>query len=153
MHRRHDTQSWMIRPLPWKLLCYAAADIYLITLLYEDFSSKGWLSLGSKFLGRCHRYVSMHEGHGRIKKDHTGRFQTGPLIPLGILNGGGELKNCWRTKCITCGRSQTLFAYETDGHGSRRKVCRLCWAIAAKHKCVCDDRWVRIDIKTASSSL
>lgn len=146
MHRRNDTQTWLNRPLPWKLLCYAAADIYLITLLYEDFNGKGWLNLGSKFLGRCNRYVSMHEQHGRIKKD-TRRFQTGPMMPLGILNGG-EIRNCWKTNCITCGRAQTLFAFETDGSGMRRQVCRLCWAVAAKHHFVCDDRWVRIAIQT-----
>jgi len=151
MHRRNDTQLWMNRPLLEKLLCYAAADIYLITLLYEDFASKGWLYLGSKFFGRCNRYVSMHEEHGRIRKD-TRRFRAGPLMPLGILNGG-ELRNCWKTQCITCGRSLTLFAFETDGQGSRRQVCRLCWAVAAKYRFVCDERWVRIDIKTTPSSL
>jgi exonuclease 3'-5' domain-containing protein 1 len=141
MHRRNDTRLWMVRPLPWKLLCYAATDIYLIALLYEDFSSKGWLSLGSKFFGRCDRYVSMHKQHGRIRKD-TGRFQTGPLMPLGILNEG-DLKGCWKTVCITCGRLLTLFAFETNGQGYRRRVCRLCLAIAEKYHFVCDDNWVR----------
>jgi len=61
MHRQNDTKAWPVRPLPWKLLCYAAADIHLIALHYEDFSAKGWLPLGSKFFGRCNRYVTMHE--------------------------------------------------------------------------------------------
>ena len=144
MHRQNDTKAWLVRPLPWKLLCYAAADIYLIALLYEDFSAKGWLPLGSKFFGRCNRYVTMHEQFGRIRKE-TGRFRSGPLIPFGILNGG-EPKECWKTTCNTCGRNMTLFAFETDGHGSRRKVCRLCWLVAEKFSVSCDSRWEQITI-------
>lgn len=144
MHRQNDTKAWLVRPLPWKLLCYAAADIYLIALLYEDFSAKGWLPLGSKFFGRCNRYVTMHEQFGRIRKE-TGCFRSGPFIPFGILNGG-EPKNCWKTTCNSCGRNMTLFAFETDGHGSRRKVCRLCWLLAEKYSVSCDSRWVQISI-------
>ena len=144
MHRQNDTKAWLARPLPWKLLCYAAADIYLIALLYEDFSAKGWLPLGSKFFGRCNRYVTMHEQFGRIRRE-TGRFRSGPLIPFGILNGG-EPKDCWKTTCNTCGRNMTLFAFETDGHGSRRRVCRLCWLVAEKFSVSCDSRWIRISI-------
>ena len=144
MHRQNDSKAWLVRPLPWKLLRYAAADIYLIALLYEDFSAKGCLPLGTKFFGRCNRYVTMHEQFGRIRKE-TGPFRSGPFIPFGILSGG-ELKNCWKTTCNACGRNMTLFAFETDGNGSRRMVCRLCWPLAEKFSVSCDSRWVQINI-------
>lgn len=144
MHRQNGSKVWLTRPLPWNLLRYAAADIYLIALLYEDFSAKSWLPLGSKFFGRCNRYVTMHEQFGRIGKG-TGCFRSGPFIPFGILNGG-EPKNCWKTTCNTCGRNMSLFAFETDGQGSRRRVCRLCWLLAEKFSVSCDSRWVQISI-------
>ena len=44
-NRQDDAKAGIVRPLPWKPLYYAAADIYLVFLLYNDFSAKSWVQV------------------------------------------------------------------------------------------------------------
>ena len=82
----------------------------------------------------------MHEQFGWQEGDGTFPFRSSHS--LGILNGG-KLKEHWKTTRNTCWRNVTLLAFEADGYGSRRKVCRLCWLVAESVSCD-TSRWVQI---------
>ncbi|EPQ51320.1 hypothetical protein GLOTRDRAFT_123248 [Gloeophyllum trabeum ATCC 11539] len=107
MHRANGSALWMERPLSERLLRYAATDIYLISLLYEDFLTRGWINRKST-QGLCaysQEYVSTYQDLGRLDADNV--LQKGPLIMLWELEG--ERKH----ECSGCGRFKPIECYVT----------------------------------------
>jgi len=149
MHRAKGSAIWMERPLPTKLIQYAANDIYLISVLFEYFVEKQWITQTGfpDLLVKSKRYVSMHKDQGR--SEDTNFFRRGPLLPMDILTVGREVQG----KCRGCGRQLSTAAYETKMRTAKKEVnaemrrtrCRNCRVIAFKRRLPSEEHlWIKV---------
>ncbi|KZT25954.1 hypothetical protein NEOLEDRAFT_1113821 [Neolentinus lepideus HHB14362 ss-1] len=149
MHRANGSALWLERPLSKQLLRYAATDIYLISLLLEDFNQRGWVNAENFNELRLHsqRYVAMFQDGGRLDPGNV--FQKGPLIMLSeIVAKAEEAKH----KCSGCGRRKPIYCFETryaNAEMQRMPRCRVCTVIAMKRQLPPNDDWMYVfDVDT-----
>ncbi|KAH8103371.1 ribonuclease H-like domain-containing protein [Cristinia sonorae] len=143
MHKDKKADMWTQRPLPGKLLQYAAKDIQLISMLCTVFIQRCWIpSLPGPYntlLAQCARYVSAHVEQG--KSEETDPFRPTGLMPLDVLTQPWGLQY----KCTGCNRSLSMSCYtldDSDGFYRRRRTrCNLCHVLATKYRLRADPEW------------
>lgn len=143
MHKDKKADMWIQRPLPEKLLQYAAKDIQLISMLCTAFIVKGWIPpLPGPYytlLAQCSRYISAHVEQG--KSEETDPFRPTGLMPLDVLTPP------WgpQYKCTGCNRSLSMTCYTIDYpdgfYRRRRPKCNLCHVLAMKYRVRTDGEW------------
>ena len=127
MHKENKTELWMQRPLPEKLLEYAAHDIFMLGKLHEAFVVKGWLDFDIPTLfDQSARYVESVEARGRVAGNDL--FRSGACLPLDILTAPGKDL----LTCLGCQRSLSINCFQRKKR--KRSVmqsprCRLCNAL------------------------
>lgn len=129
IHRQHQSDVWMERPLPKNLLNYAAKDVHLIRLIYVRFRGNGYLSPNNTLLTQSKRYVSMHADLTLkpLKEDH---FRSSPVLPLDVLDGPiGE----YRRECDACHRKLSMPCFKQQG-GKHDMMCKACHVVAIKYE-------------------
>lgn len=114
----HD--GWMNRPLPESYIEYAATDIKLITRLYADFVSKGYIE-ESELIDQSERYISLHRSS--LPPPGSGHC----LLPLGILSPPSTYRSA--LTCGTCARSLSPDCFSQTARNSGGK--RNCWVCRA----------------------
>ena len=143
MHKEKKADMWIHRPLPPKLLQYAAKDIQLISMVCTVFIQHGWIPvmLGpwQTLLGQCARYVSAHVEQG--KSEETDPFRPTGLMPLDVLTQPWG----FQYKCTGCNRSLSQSCYTVDYsdglYRRRRPKCNLCHVLAMKYRLRVDREW------------
>ncbi|TCD69335.1 hypothetical protein EIP91_008091 [Steccherinum ochraceum] len=143
MHKDKKADMWIQRPLPEKLLQYAAKDIQLISQLCTAFIQKGWIppvpGPYHTLLAQCARYVSAHVEQG--KSAETDPFRPTGLMPLDVLTQPWG----YQFKCTGCNRSMSMSCYTLDlpdnFYRRRRPRCKLCHVLAMKYRLRVDREW------------
>lgn len=166
MHRAGESGRWMERPLPGRLIQYAANDIYLIASVYIFFVEKGWIR--PELPAQSARYINAEvTREHKLKRQQIGSFR---FLPLGVLRdpSSGPVYVCsW------CERSLDLESFQnkpaetelpqsqslTHGRGKkkskasksravtavslrRKPCCRVCVVSAMKSGVKIDDAWI-----------
>ncbi|KAI0640481.1 ribonuclease H-like domain-containing protein [Trametes meyenii] len=139
MHQNNESELWMTRPLPAKLLAYAAHDLEMIALVYGHFMDKAWIRNETAQLKvQSARYVEMF----RTREDFE-QFSSRDLkrfMPFGFVEGGSRAP---RYLCSSCEQSLTADCFtkkvtpRSQGMGGevqRLSYCRLCNAIARRNQ-------------------
>ena len=126
MHHDKGSAMWMERPLSQQLLCYAANDVHIISLLYHHFQKVGWLSTKAQpdLLEQSARYVTMHANKERL--DGTNMFFCHSFLPFNILT---ECANSAK-RCRGCTRVVSQIHFE----GRHSPNCRVCQAVIWKKR-------------------
>ncbi|KAF9467847.1 ribonuclease H-like domain-containing protein [Collybia nuda] len=110
----HD--NWLDRPLSNDYLSYAAADIRLMGLLYDEFSVKGYTNYPG-LCGESVRYVELWKNDQPVPGD---LYKSHPLLPLEILY---SYPNSIRRGCSGCKRFLSQASFR--GNGIRCLVCKV----------------------------
>ncbi|TFK50362.1 hypothetical protein OE88DRAFT_1749912 [Heliocybe sulcata] len=144
MHRANGTALWLERPLSERLLRYAATDIYLISLLHEDFKRKSWINAAnrSELQWYSQRYVTMFQDGGRLDPENV--FMKGPLIMLSEITAD---TNAARYECSGCGRRKPIYCFETRWANmwpQRLPRCRVCTVVALKRQLPPNEDWMYV---------
>ncbi|KAF8478864.1 ribonuclease H-like domain-containing protein [Gautieria morchelliformis] len=84
IHEQNLTELWMRRPLARDLLNYAAKDVHLIHLIYEQFKRRGYMNPMRELLSQSQRYVSMHDDL-TLKPLREDFYRRSLVLPLDIL--------------------------------------------------------------------
>ncbi|KDQ53925.1 hypothetical protein JAAARDRAFT_182707 [Jaapia argillacea MUCL 33604] len=147
MHKANKTGVWMDRPLSHQLLRYAATDIYLLSILHESFTEKGWLfpAVIDTISSQSQCYISMFQGVDVVE---DGVFRPGPLINLRHLHTKPEdlVHVCAGCRCRL---AVDVFVTRTRRFGESRRVqrlsrCRVCNLMAGKKGLNPDVDWVDV---------
>ncbi|KAI0752944.1 ribonuclease H-like domain-containing protein, partial [Daedaleopsis nitida] len=137
MHRSMGSEMWLRRPLPEKLLAYAAHDITLVAKLLASFVRGRWISAEnqSELLAQSARYVRTLASR-RVKELHD-RRSLGLFVGLDVLSDPEDCegRDSERHVCEGCEQTLTLRCFATStgraGGGEKRMTfCRLCALLA-----------------------
>ncbi|KAI6038499.1 hypothetical protein EDC04DRAFT_2693643 [Pisolithus marmoratus] len=126
MHRSLGSSIWMDRPLPPKLLAYAAHDIELIGALYEHFKARAWITTTNEplLMAQSMRYAHSLFQQGRVADDDV--FGQSSVLPLDVLSESPGPK----VQCQGCRRMESLPCYsirkQLGGSEARSNICRTC---------------------------
>ncbi|KAI6125999.1 ribonuclease H-like domain-containing protein [Pisolithus croceorrhizus] len=126
MHQAAGSSIWMNRPLPSKLLAYAAHDIELIGTLYEYFKKSAWITPANEplLVVQSMRYAYSLFHQGRVPNDDP--FGQSAVLPLDVLSESPGPK----VQCHGCHRMQSLSCYSVKKRGggseARSNICRAC---------------------------
>ncbi|KAI6112302.1 ribonuclease H-like domain-containing protein [Pisolithus croceorrhizus] len=126
MHRAAGSSIWMNRPLPPKLLTYAARDIEQIGALYEYFKKSAWITPTDEplLVAQSMRYAYSRFCRGRVPDDDP--FGQCVVLPLDVLSESPGPK----VQCHGCHRMQSLTCYSMRKQGgwseTRTNICRAC---------------------------
>ncbi|KAI5995950.1 ribonuclease H-like domain-containing protein [Pisolithus albus] len=126
MHRAAGSSVWMNRPLPPKLLAYAAHDIELIGALYEDFKRSAWITPTNEplLVVQSMRYAYSLFYQGRVPDDDP--LGQAAVLPLDVLSESPVPK----VRCHGCHRTLSLSCYSVRKQGGglevRSNICRVC---------------------------
>ncbi|THH29156.1 hypothetical protein EUX98_g5031 [Antrodiella citrinella] len=137
MHKAGNSQFWLHRPLPPNFLQYAATDIQMISLTYEYFLAKKWITRVniSSLEQQSLIYTSYY--HGRDKRDPAADLGTIRFLPLDVVHYHADAKQYQCHKCqrmLNMDCFESLTSAQSNGNASRRRpCCRLC-AICAQAK-------------------
>ncbi|CAL1709466.1 unnamed protein product [Somion occarium] len=107
MHKAGGSERWMRRPLPDRLVQYAANDIYLIAMVYTFFIKNCWIL--PELQAQSARYIFQETT--REQKDLRQRNGAGRYLPLGVLSDPALSGPLY--ECLLCTRSLDLSCYET----------------------------------------
>ncbi|KAA1472690.1 hypothetical protein DENSPDRAFT_196867 [Dentipellis sp. KUC8613] len=136
MHRANRGDLWMIRPLPQKLLQYAANDICIIAYLFETFRRIGYVPSATNdlmdLIGKCDQYVSRN-GHVGLRTARDNEFRPKGLLMEAAL----ERPRGVTYDCAGCGLDFPIACYQVQIARSarlRKSHCRLCDAIVLKSR-------------------
>ncbi|EIW53713.1 uncharacterized protein TRAVEDRAFT_52832 [Trametes versicolor FP-101664 SS1] len=149
MHKSNGTASWLARPLPAALQTYAAHDLTLIALVYAQFTRQPWVRTRIPTLqAQSAAYVGMLDS--REENERRSGLDIMRFMPLGIIDGGEDDDSVPRYTCSCCHRDLAASCYsmglqsgaERGGgprmgqppYGQRLSFCRLCNAVAQKHR-------------------
>ncbi|KAK7678046.1 hypothetical protein QCA50_018987 [Cerrena zonata] len=163
MHRAGESGRWMERPLPERLIQYAANDVYLIAVVYTFFLEKKWIQKELK--AQSYRYINAE----KTREDKQRRQQIGAsrLLPLGVLSDPsalyGTLHVCaWCKRLLDLGSFQhSSYTQPTPGEKGkkskkgqkgnvggntrslrRKPCCRVCVVSAMKSEVTIDKEWI-----------
>jgi hypothetical protein len=103
----------MERPLSTEYLNYAARDARLIHIVFDTFTTAGWIELLS--LEESMRYVTFHKYSQPKRED---QYKNHSLLPLGILDP--PLR-----KCVGCERQLPFESFAMIDSGRQCYVCQV----------------------------
>ncbi|KAI6008612.1 ribonuclease H-like domain-containing protein [Pisolithus marmoratus] len=144
MHKAVGSSIWLNRPLPPKLLAYAAHDIELIAVLYEHFKTKAWITPANELLlvAQSMRYAYSLFYQGRVADDDV--FGPCAVLPLDVLSDSRGPK----VQCYGCNRMLSLSCYTLRKQGkklqTRSNICRICQIKILMKETVYPIIWVAI---------
>ncbi|KIK26262.1 hypothetical protein PISMIDRAFT_676039 [Pisolithus microcarpus 441] len=144
MHKAVGSSIWLDRPLPPKLLAYAAHDIELIGALYEHFKESSWITPANELLlvAQSMRYAYSLFYQGRVAGDDI--FGPCAVLPLDVLSDSCGHK----VLCYGCHRMQSLSCYSVRKQGkkpqTRSNICRTCQIKALMKETKYPILWVAI---------
>lgn len=169
MHRDGNSSFWLTRPLPPKLIQYAATDIQLVSLTHDFFLSKRFITATNYtlLLQKTMRYISYYDSreeklHEAVHPDVGVLLKR--LLPLDVIHEP-EPK---QYQCCMCLRMLNLCCFETlstaptgrvlRGSGKkkaapnnavappshRRPCCRICAITAISREMIIPMDWLVI---------
>ncbi|TCD69771.1 hypothetical protein EIP91_006307 [Steccherinum ochraceum] len=109
MHKDGNSSFWLNRPLPPNLCAYAAADIKLISLTYDFFIRKAWITAANHATLVCKstRYTSYFDS--REKRQFANDMNVARLLPLDVVHEPEPTQY----QCYLCMRMLNLGCFET----------------------------------------
>ncbi|KAI6169794.1 ribonuclease H-like domain-containing protein [Pisolithus thermaeus] len=146
MHKAVGSSIWLDRPLPPKLLAYAAHDIELIGTLYEHFKEISWITPANELLlvAQSMRYAYSLFHQGRVASDDV--FGPCAVLPLDVLSDSFGHK----VPCYGCHRMQSLSCYSVRKQGKkpqmRSNICRTCQIKALMKETKYPIIWVAVSV-------
>ncbi|KAI6157105.1 ribonuclease H-like domain-containing protein [Pisolithus tinctorius] len=126
MHKALGSSIWLDRPLPSKLLAYAAHDIELIAALYEHFKKRAWVTPANEplLMAQSMRYAYSLLHQGRVAKDDL--FGQSSVLPLDVLSESPgpqfQCRGCQRMQSLSCYSVRT----QAENSQARSDICRTC---------------------------
>lgn len=126
MHKALGSSIWLDRPLPPKLLAYAAHDIELIAALYEHFKKRAWVTPTNEplLMAQSMRYAYSLLHQGRVAKDDV--FGQSSVLPLDVLSESPgpqfQCRGCQRMQPLSCYSVRT----QAENSQARSDICRTC---------------------------
>ncbi|KZV68870.1 hypothetical protein PENSPDRAFT_581778 [Peniophora sp. CONT] len=155
IHKRNQSVLWLVRPVPFALLLYAAIDIRLIACLLSRLTSLGFLSkeidTETTLLAASTRYVARTGLTERVPWVHkTDPHQQHNLLLRDALFPPPDTRP---ESCAQCHLNLPLTCYEQDGL-LRKEHCRIC--VAGDLKTFADrtkliSTWIRMPEREARS--
>lgn len=162
MHRAGESGRWLERPLPDRLVQYAANDIYIIATVYTFFISKKWIRPQLK--AQSARYINAEVT--REHKERRAQIGSSRFLPLGVLTDPtkGPVFICsWCERALELTSfqhqllQQTVEPTQKTAKGKkgkyvtratislrRKPCCRVCVVSAMKSEVKLNENWITI---------
>ncbi|KAK7678045.1 hypothetical protein QCA50_018986 [Cerrena zonata] len=165
MHKAGESGRWMERPLPDRLIQYAANDVYLIATVYTYFTERGWIQ--EELKEQTSRYVNTEKT--REHKQRRQEIGAARFLPLGVLSDPSASGDPLYV-CSWCERLLDIISFQhytvvqrTSGKRGKKKskksrqgsattrslrrkpCCRVCVVSAMKSEVSINDEWITIE--------